>query len=198
MAVNNNESENRPEAKIDSLAIPDNTGNTQARREAVRSLNNPDSLALFEENAWQNPGDPLQPLAVMDHGQNVAAEEHHGHSHGKHSHPHSGDDTAPAATAATDTSGQNLLVKDSMLAALNPAEAIQLAAMDPAALAQLAALNPGEAVQAAALNPALAAQLAASNSGYAAMLWSQNPTLAKGLGIRNPNDQPSPNDQQNV
>jgi hypothetical protein len=192
MAGNNNESENRVEAKLDGRAAPEaNTGRTPARLEAVKMLNSTDSLPIFEENAWQNSGDPLQPLALMDHDQNVAAEEHHGHSHGKHGHPHSGDATA-TATATTDTSGQNLLVKESMLATSNPEMAIQLAASNPQMAMELAALNPGAAIQLAAMNPGMAAQLAASNPAFAAQLRAQNPTLAKELGI------PSPNDQQNV
>ena len=190
MGGNNNGSNQPAPEKLDQLIPTEAVAQrTEARIEAVKLLNSTDSLLVFEESAWQNPGDPIQHLALMDHGMDVAADEHHlhhlakahGHGHGHHGGGDTADTTA-VASAADLTTNPSLTLE----AANNPALAAELAASNPALAAQLAASNPGMALELAMRNPSMALELAMQNPSMAAQLAAGNPALAAQLAAQNP------------
>jgi hypothetical protein len=149
---------------------------TEAANEATKLLNTADSLPVLREGAAPNPSDSIQPLALVDHGQELPPTEHllhnaHGHGPGHHHGANgSGDQTV---ASSTDTTAQKPALG---------AEAIN----DPAMMALLAKENPGLAAQLGAQNLAMALQLAQESPGLALQLATQNPGLAPLLAAQNP------------
>lgn len=179
----------KPADKIESVdpkAAP--IERTAAAQESTTLLNNSDSLPILIQGSVVNPTDAIQPLALVDNGHDVPADEHfvhhapghehelehvHGHGHG-HVHVHRTHDSSDqTTTASTDVTAQK------------PALAAD-ALSDPAIMARLAQENPGLAAQLAMQNPAMATLLVNDNPGLALQLASQNPALAAQLAAQNP------------
>ena len=174
----------KPEQRVEATKAAVVTERTQAAVESTKLLSNADSLPVLHQGEVQNPGDPIQPLALTDQGTEVPETEHllhHAghHGGGRHRGHH---DAGDAVVASGDTPPDKASLAAEAL--LDPAMMLTLAKDNPGLAAQLASQNPGLATELAKENPGLAMQLASQNPALAAQLAAQNPAMAAQLAAQ--------------